>query len=279
MNPVPITPASGVAGLPTISELAEPLNFVITTAVLFGIIFLRYVIMSGLYHRLIYRWFGGRKRHRVMHEVPGIRQVLKEIGWSALSSVAFAVFFVVMMILWDRGYTMVYIDPRAYPLWYMPISLAVYMFIHETYYYWLHRWMHRPRVYRRIHKVHHDSVRTSSWTSFSFHPVESILQAIVIPVLLFFLPINVFVLLLLLIVMTVSAIINHAAVEIYPGTARRHFARWVIGSAHHDLHHKQFRYNFGLYFTFWDRWMKTESPDFDRRFAESTGVAVDASTR
>ena len=270
--------ASGVrapvlgSALPTISELTEPVNFLITTTVLFGIIFLRYVLMSGLYHQVFYRWLGRRKPHRVMHEVPGTRQVLKEIGWSALSSVAFAVFFVAMMVLWDRGYTRVYIDPRDYPLWYLPVSLAVYMFVHETYYYWLHRWMHRPKVFKRIHKVHHDSFKTSSYTSFSFHPIESILQAIVIPILLFFIPINVFVLLVLLLVMTVSAIINHAAVEVYPAGFRKHFARWVIGSAHHDLHHKQVRYNFGLYFTVWDRWMKTESPDFDRKFVESTRV-------
>lgn len=258
------------AGLPEFSELTQPSAFLITTTVLFGIIFLRYVLMSGLYHQIVYRWFGGRRRHRLMHEVPGRDQVYKELGWSAISSLAFSIATVIMLILWERGYTAVYIDPRDYPIWYMPLSLALIMFIHETYYYWLHRWMHRPRIYRRIHKVHHDSVKTSSWTSFSFHPIESILQAIILPFLVFFIPVNVFVLLFLLMVMTVSAIINHAAVEVYPAGFRRHFARWVIGSAHHDLHHKQFNYNFGLYFTFWDRWMRTESPEFQQKFDVST---------
>jgi sterol desaturase/sphingolipid hydroxylase (fatty acid hydroxylase superfamily) len=34
------------------------------------------------------------------------------------------------------------------------------------------------------------------------------------------------------------------------------------------LHHSQFRFNYGLYFTFWDHWMKTESPDFEKLLAE-----------
>lgn len=252
-------------------ELARPLGFAVTSLALFAIVFLRYVVMSGMYHQIAYRWFGARHRHRVMHEVPGRRQVLKELGWSALTSAIFAVAGTAMLVLWDRGYTRVYVDPREYPLWVMPLSLLAIMFVHETYYYWLHRWMHIPKVYRRIHKVHHDSVRTSSWTSFSFHPVESVLQAIVIPALVFVIPTHVFVLLTLLLIMTVSAIINHAAVEVYPRSFRRNpLLRWIIGSAHHDLHHKQFRYNFGLYFTFWDRWMKTESPDFAASFDEKT---------
>ncbi|MGZ5247104.1 MAG: hypothetical protein ACXWV5_08645, partial [Flavitalea sp.] len=44
-----------------------------------------------------------------------------------------------------------------------------------------------------------------------------------------------------------------------------------IGATHHSLHHKQFKFNYGLYFTFWDKWKKTESPDFEKRFESITG--------
>ena len=155
----------------------------------------------------------------------------------------------------------------AYSLWYLPVSLLIAMLIHETYYYWLHRWMHRPKIYRLVHKWHHDSIETTSFTAFSFHPIESILQALMIPVLIIFLPMHLSVLLLFLIIMTISATINHAGIEIYPASFNRHWlGKWIIGATHHDLHHKQFRYNFGLYFTFWDRWMKTESPESDQWF-------------
>jgi sterol desaturase/sphingolipid hydroxylase (fatty acid hydroxylase superfamily) len=39
---------------------------------------------------------------------------------------------------------------------------------------------------------------------------------------------------------------------------------WVAGSVYHDLHHKTMDWNFGLYFRFWDRLMRTENPDFVR---------------
>jgi sterol desaturase/sphingolipid hydroxylase (fatty acid hydroxylase superfamily) len=46
--------------------------------------------------------------------------------------------------------------------------------------------------------------------------------------------------------------------------------KWIIGATHHSLHHKQFKYNYGLYFTFWDKLKKTESPLFDKLFAATT---------
>jgi sterol desaturase/sphingolipid hydroxylase (fatty acid hydroxylase superfamily) len=197
--------------------------------------------------------------------------MIREIIWSGITSLIFSIAGVCMLILWQKGYTRLYVNINDYPLWYLPLSLFIYMFIHETYYYWLHRWMHLPAVFRRIHKVHHDSIQTSSWTSFSFHPYESLLQAVIIPVLLFVIPIHIYILLALLVIMTLSAIINHASVEIYPsGFEKDWIGKWVIGSVHHDIHHKRFKYNFGLYFTFWDKWMKTESPDFEILFQEKT---------
>jgi lathosterol oxidase len=56
-------------------------------------------------------------------------------------------------------------------------------------------------------------------------------------------------------ILTVSAMINHSGEEIYgKGSLPNH----IIGSRHHDLHHRTFRFNFGLNLTWWDKWMKTE---------------------
>ena len=48
-------------------------------------------------------------------------------------------------------------------------------------------------------------------------------------------------------------------VEIYPGDEMSGWLhKYLIGATHHDIHHRNSKKNFGLYFTFWDRWMKTE---------------------
>jgi Delta7-sterol 5-desaturase len=53
--------------------------------------------------------------------------------------------------------------------------------------------------------------------------------------------------------------------------------RGLIGATHHSLHHKQFKYNYGLYFTFWDKWKRTESPVYEQLFEEKT--TADASKK
>ena len=71
--------------------------------------------------------------------------------------------------------------------------------------------------------------------------------------------------------MTISATINHAGVEVYPRGFEKHWlGKWIVGATHHDLHHREFRFNYGLYFTFWDKWMNTESPRFEELFREKT---------
>jgi len=250
------------------TPFTSPFNFVLITAIIFTITFSRYLLFSGLYHFIFYVWLRSIFQPRIINiEERDKKQAWLEIQRSAITSFIFSFSGTSLIILWQKGYTNLYTNWNDYPLWYLPISLFIALLVHETYYYWLHRWMHRPKVYRLVHKWHHDSIETSSLTSFSFHPVESILQAMMIPVLILFLPMHIFSFLLLLIIMTVSSTINHAGVELYPKGANKHWLwKWIIGATHHDLHHKQFRYNFGLYFTFWDKWMGTESPKYDTTF-------------
>jgi sterol desaturase/sphingolipid hydroxylase (fatty acid hydroxylase superfamily) len=111
----------------------------------------------------------------------------------------------------------------------------------------------------------------SPWTAFSFHPIEGFIQAIFLPLLLLFLPMNIYVLVFMLVIMSFSSVINHLDIEIYPKWfSKFFFTRWIIGATHHSLHHKQFRYNYGLYFTWWDKWLGTESPYYDEIFERKT---------
>ncbi len=233
------------------------------TAVLFAMVFLRYLLMSGAYHALFFVVLRQRFQQRFLHHVKlTSTQSHREVARSAISSLIFALSGAALLLLWKTGFTQIYTQWQDYPVWYLPGSLVLAMFLHETYYYWMHRWMHRPAVFRKIHHSHHESIETSVLTSFSFHPIEALLQAIFVPMVLLFLPMHLYVLLLWLVLMTVSAIVNHAGVEVYPTSFKQHWlAKHLIGATHHDRHHKRFRVNFGLYFTCWDRWMNTESPE------------------
>ncbi|MEL6389406.1 MAG: sterol desaturase family protein [Bacteroidota bacterium] len=243
------------------------------------IIFIRYILLSTTYQKLIYDRLYRLIPNRIISPKYPVEQQKKEIIWSGISSVLFGLIGVLMIMAWQRDWTAIYIEWTAYPMWYIPLSFFGALLVHETYYYWLHRALHHPRLYRWIHQVHHDSVSTSVWTSFSFHPIESVLQAIVIPLLVLIVPMHIGVLLVLLLWMTISAIINHAGVEIFPASWHGHpIWKYLIGSTHHDLHHRRFTKNFGLYFTFWDRWMNTESEEYDERYIKATTSALPTSS-
>lgn len=234
------------------------------TLLLFTVIWIRYLVFAFGFYWSLFKWWRQplAQRHLSTKPISAV-QLRREIRWSTLTSLLFALSGTLMVIAWQKGYTQLYLDRSTYSWWMPVISVVLTLFLHETYYYWLHRWMHRPRVYRKVHKIHHDSIQTSAMTSFSFHPYEALLQAIAVPLIVVIIPMHIYVLLGLLALMTITGTLNHAGVELYPRWLLRSWlGRWIIGATHHDLHHKQFRYNFGLYFTFWDRWMGTESPNY-----------------
>jgi lathosterol oxidase len=259
-------------------DFSRPLWLLVATLVIFAVVIGRYLAIAGLAHLVFYIWKPVKWQHRKINsKAYKTGQFRKEMAWSTVTAVIFAVAGALTVLLWQKGFTKVYTDMQAYPLWWLPVSLVVAMLVHETYYYWLHRWMHRPKVFRIVHKIHHDSNITSPWTAFSFHPLEGLLQAVFLPALMMVLPLHLYVLLTQLTLMTFSSVINHLDIEIYPKGFHKNFlGKWLIGATHHSLHHKQFKYNYGLYFTCWDKWKATESPAYEKLFEEKTGPANSA---
>lgn len=253
------------------TDYTTPKNFILISSILLAGIFLRYLALAWIYHELVYKRMGNSLPYRKLHEQVSLPQVRKEIWYSLLGAIIFAVAGAVILIFWQKGISQLYTHLSWWDLLWVPVSFFLALFIHETYYYWLHRWMHLPKVIKHFHHIHHNSLFTSSFTSFSFHPIEGGLQAIFLPVLVLVLPMHFFVLLALLIMMSVTAVINHAGVEVYPSSALNSpLFRWMVGATHHDLHHLKYRCNYGLYFTFWDVWMKTEDAGFAKRFKDHT---------
>jgi len=251
-----------------IPDISNPYYLILAFILFFAVIIGRYLLMAGLFYGAFYIWFPGKWHKRKLVNKPfKPGQLKKEVRWSTLTAVIFALTGVITLWLWQNGHTEVYTYIVRYGWWYLPVSLVLSILIQESYYYWIHRLMHYPPIFRIVHKVHHDSNITSPFTAFSFHPLEGILQAIILPLTLIVLPMHPYVILLQLTLMTFSSVINHLNIEIYPDNFHKHaIGKWIIGATHHSLHHRQFKYNFGLYFTFWDKLTKTESPVYEQMF-------------
>ena len=83
--------------------------------------------------------------------------------------------------------------------------------------------------------------------------------SLLIPALVFAIPIHVAVLGLVLLVMTVMGVTNHMGWEMFPrALVHSRAGNWLITASHHHRHHEQYRCNYGLYFRFWDRLCGTD---------------------
>ena len=187
-------------------------------------------------------------------------QVRSEIGWSLASAIIYGAPAGVLAWGWQaHGWTRIYSDPADHPWWWLPLSVAVYLLLHDAWFYWTHRWMHRPAMFKRMHAVHHASRSPTAWTAMSFHPWESLTGAVLIPALVLLIPIYHAALLAVLAIMTVMGVTNHMGWELFPrwiveGPA----GKWLITASHHQRHHEKYLCNFGLYFRFWDRLCGTD---------------------
>ncbi|WP_128891372.1 sterol desaturase family protein [Erythrobacter sp. HKB08] len=217
------------------------------------IVALRYLATSGLF-----AWLTARLRPGFYDRLGP--QMKREIGWSLASAAIYGVPAGIVAWGWQEfGWTRIYTDWSAFPLWYAPLSLFLYLFAHDTWFYWTHRWMHLPKPFRIAHAVHHASRPPTAWAAMSFHPVEAITGAVVIPALVFLVPIHVAMLGAVLAIMTIMGVTNHMGWEIFPrAIVHSRLGNWLITASHHQRHHESYRCNYGLYFRFWDRLCGTD---------------------
>jgi len=243
------------------------LAVLVAAALMTLIVGVRYLVVSGAF-----AW-ATQLRHPGLYA--GLEpQIRREIGWSLASAAIYGVPAGVVAWGWQhRGWTLIYTDLAAWPLWYWPISVLLYLAAHDSWFYWTHRWMHRPRLFRIAHAVHHASRPPTAWAAMAFHPIEAATGAVVIPLLVFVIPIHVAALALVLTVMTVMGVTNHMGWEIFPRFLwGGKLGNWLITASHHQRHHVEYRCNYGLYFRFWDRVCGTDRGIGD--FARRGGPAV-----
>ncbi|MEY2882760.1 MAG: hypothetical protein RL490_484 [Pseudomonadota bacterium] len=190
------------------------------------------------------------------------RQISDEIRWSLVSALIYGLpaglmiagwrFYGVTQIQWELG-------GLAGLAWW-PVSVMLYLFLHDSWFYWTHRWMHGPRLFKAVHAVHHASKPPTAWAAMSFHPWEALSGTLLIPALAFIIPIHWSALGVVLTIATVMGVTNHMGWEMFPARwVNGWFGRHIITASHHEEHHKRYNCNYGLYFRFWDKLCGTDT--------------------
>ncbi|KAG8141549.1 hypothetical protein E2320_007160 [Naja naja] len=175
------------------------------------------------------------------------RQIITHVSALPLISIpTVAIFFAEV-----RGYSKLYsnIEDTLYGWLGMVFSMFSFLFFTDMCIYWIHRFLHHKLLYKRFHKPHHMWKITTPFASHAFHPLDGFLQSVPYHVYPFLFPLH------KVTYLGLYVFVNIWSISIHDGDCRvPHLLKPIInGSAHHMDHHLYFEYNYGQYFTLWDR--------------------------
>ena len=130
----------------------------------------------------------------------------------------------------------------------------IYIVLHDFYFYAMHRVLHHPIMFRRYHRLHHQSYEPNPWSTFAFHPVEAVLTSVFLPLFVVTIPISP---LCFIVFMSLTALFNtigHNGYEFFPKIWRRSLLGQILNNySNHARHHRFVTECFGLYTSIWDR--------------------------
>ena len=250
--------------------------------------FVRYALFAG--GGFLFVWILGSKKfalRKIQKAKYSSRQTRAEL-WRAFSTaIIFSLIaLVVFKLTHDYGWFRFYPDWSSHGTPYALFSFAVLLFLHDTFFYWSHRFMHLPKIYKKVHLAHHTSYSPTPFTIYSFHPLEAMIEGLFVPLVALFLPLHFYVVVALVFYSLFFNLIGHLGHELYGKRfIKSGLFQVMAGATHHDLHHAHSDSNYGFYFRFWDRICGTENPKYEENFkkiinyqAEETQESTPVST-
>ena len=238
----------------------------------FLIDFTRYFVAAGLVAMIV--WLLMRtsiKTRKIQKRKAKPGEIVRELLQSMRSCIVYI--GVTVAIVWGINMDLLQNVGASFG-WKQDIAVVVVMILaHDAYFYWAHRAMHHPILFKRFHLAHHRSITPTPFAAYSFSVGEASVMGLFVLIWQIFIPTPGLVLLSFLIFQITRNAMGHAGFELMPRWwMSTPLTRWINTTTHHDLHHAgSFHHNYGLYFTFWDKLMGTEHPEYQAKFAEVVG--------
>lgn len=233
--------------------------------------FLLLLAVAGGLHLYFYRWkrqrmelkFDARELMQKGRAFTFNNQVLDNMFWSLASGVAFWTGYEALMF-WAmaNGHAPV-LAWADNPIWFAALFFLTPIWI-SFHFYWIHRLIHWPPLYKAVHSLHHRNTNVGPWSGLSMHPVEHLLffSSILVHWLLAAHPMHI---LFHMQHQALTAATSHAGFE---GLLVKDKNRLALGTFHHQMHHRYFDCNYGNLEMPWDKWFGS--------FHDGTGASHEA---
>ncbi|WP_231704127.1 sterol desaturase family protein [Cochlodiniinecator piscidefendens] len=133
------------------------------------------------------------------------------------------------------------------PIWFIAwlIIIPIWSSFH---FYWAHRFLHWPPMYRLAHSLHHRNINIGPWAGISMHPIEALLYFSTL-MIHFVVPSHPIHFIFHAYVNGLNPCVSHSG---YEGISVENRKRFNTGDFFHQLHHRYFECNYGTAEMPWD---------------------------
>jgi len=180
-------------------------------------------------------------------------QTYENLFWTLISGVPIWSLYEIIS-LWALKNNLLYqINFLSNPIYFILLTIILIPIYHEFHFYCIHRIIHWPPIYKRIHYIHHKNINPGPWSGLSMHPIEHILYFS--GVLIFFIiPVHPFHIFYHLIRAAIGPALTHSGFGKFIVNKEK-----IIHADHlqHYLHHKYFDCNYGDIIIPLDEWFGT----------------------
>jgi len=135
------------------------------------------------------------------------------------------------------------------PVWFIALFFII-RFWQSFHFYWIHRLIHMPLLFKLVHHIHHRNVNVGPWSGLSMHPIEHLLYFSSI-LIHFVLPSHPLHVIFHMFSLSLGALLSHSGFE---RILIKDKETLKAGSFHHQLHHRFFECNYGSEEMPLDRW-------------------------
>ncbi|XP_010789710.1 methylsterol monooxygenase 1-like [Notothenia coriiceps] len=129
--------------------------------------------------------------------------------------------------------------------------------VEDTWHYFLHRALHHRKIYKHIHKVHHEFTSPFGMQAEYAHPAETLILGTGFFIGIMMFCNHVFLLWAWVSFRLLETIDVHSGYDIPMNPL--HLIPFYAGTRFHDFHHMNFVGNYASTFTWWDKLLMTDS--------------------
>lgn len=214
-------------------------------------------LLASALHLYLFVYSGQQMRQkfdiRPMEKSPRFtfsNQTWDNMFWSLISGVPiWSAWMVLYFYVAANGWVPTISTISAAPIWFVGFFFVI-RFWQSIHFYWIHRLLHFPWLFKNVHHLHHRNVSVGPWSGLAMHPLEHLLYYSGI-LIHFVLPSHPLHVIFHLFALNLGAIYSHSGFNKLIFHQRETIK---AGSFHHQLHHKYFECNYGSEEVPMDRW-------------------------